>query len=232
MCANRAALPRNAMRHRQRIVVNRSWSDMPTSVRVFALVSAALELVAIFGTLFLLGEGMRRVMLALGGFWPELLSGAPGIYPGQAITMFATSAVLHGGPLHLFMNMVGLMWLAPMITERIGERAFWPIAGLSALGAGLGFTILSESLLPMVGASGVIFGLLGVVAYWELRDRLRARTGLRLLAEQAAVFVALNLALMFLAGGSIAWQAHLGGFLAGLACGHVTWPDPRRTRRA
>lgn len=203
---------------------------MPPAIRAFVLTCAVLEVLALFGPVVFGGDGVRRLMLALGGFWPELLAGAPGVYPGQAIVMFATSAVLHGGPLHLFMNMVGLLWLGPMITERIGPRAFWPIAGLSALGSGMGFALLSQSPVPMVGASGVLFGLLGVVAVWEVLDRMRRRAALRPLMEQAGIFLALNVALMLLAGGSIAWQAHLGGFVAGLVCGWFTWPGRRRVR--
>jgi membrane associated rhomboid family serine protease len=200
------------------------WPDQPRVLKIFASLCVGFELLAIIGNLFVASDGVRRLFLVLGGFWPELLSGAPEIYPGQTVTMFATSALLHGGPLHLFMNMVGLLWLGPMVIDRLGARAFWPIAGLTALGAGLVFAALSQNGVPMIGASGILFGLVGVLVTWEVRDRLRLRTPLRALFEQAAVFVALNLALMLLAGGSIAWQAHLGGFLAGVLCGLFTWP--------
>lgn len=201
---------------------------MPRPVKAIAVVSALLELVATSGYLIGAGDNLRQLMLAFGAFWPGLLSGSPGLFPGQAVTMFATSPLLHGGLLHLFMNMVALLWLGPIIIDRAGQRAFWPIVGLSALGSGAMFAALSQTAAPMVGASGVLFGFIGVVAVWDLLDRIRYRAPLRPLIEQAAVFVALNVALMLLAGGAIAWQAHLGGLLAGLACGFLTWPGAPR----
>ncbi|MCC1493744.1 rhomboid family intramembrane serine protease [Cognatishimia sp. F0-27] len=210
--------------------MQKDWSNQPMAIRHFVLVCVAFELLALAGMGFGFGDDIRRLMLALGGFWPDLLRGAMPIYPGQPIAMFATSAFLHGGLLHLFMNMVGLMWIGPIVTERLGERAFWPLAGLCALGSGFGFVMLSQSSMPMVGASGVLFGFLGIVAAWSFLDRLRRRESLRPLIEQALVFAALNIALALLSG-VIAWQAHLGGLLAGMLCGLLTWNARAPLRR-
>ena len=137
----------------------------PQPVRLFLSVCAFLELVSLVCVFLGFGDSMRNFLIAMGGFWPDLLKGARPIYPGQAILMFATSAILHGGPLHFFMNMLGLMWLGPIIVNRLGSNAFWLIAGLSTLGAGGLYAALAGSGgIPAVGASGVLFGFLGTVA--------------------------------------------------------------------
>ncbi|MEM6578352.1 MAG: rhomboid family intramembrane serine protease, partial [Pseudomonadota bacterium] len=180
---------------------------LPSPIKHFILICVALEMCAMAGMLIGSGTALRNLMLLAGGFWPGMLMGGPTLYTGQGITMFASSAFLHGGLTHLAMNMIGLLWLGPIVVNRLGEKAFWPIAGLTAIGAGLGFAVLSPSLMPMVGASGVIFGLLGIVAIWELLDRLDRRDSLRPLIQHALVFLALNVALTLLSQGLIAWQA-------------------------
>lgn len=199
------------------------FSRLPTPIRVFVALCVVLELFALAAQLTNFGPQVRNVMIALGGFWPDALSGGRVLYPGQSLLMFATSVVLHGGLLHLFMNMVGLMWLGPMVYARAGRRAFLLIIGISALGSGFAYAGLSHSGAPMVGASGVLFGLAGVLGVWELRDRLAMGSGVRLLLRQAFVLFVLNVAFAFLAAGVVAWQAHLGGLLAGALYGIMSW---------
>ena len=137
--------------------------------------------------------------------------------------MFFSSVFLHGGPLHLFMNMMGLVWLGPIVAQRIGNEAFWLIAGLSAIGSGIAFTLLSGSNLPMVGASGVLFGYLGTVLVWTILDLLERRESLLPLMKQSFAFLVLNVAIVVLAPVGIAWHAHLGGLFAGGTIGLFTW---------
>lgn len=203
---------------------------LPAPVKNFVLICVALEVLALAGMLTGSGPTVRNLMLLVGGFWPGMLSGGPTLFTGQPITMFASSAFLHGGLTHLAMNMIGLVWLGPIVVSRLGVRAFWPIAGLTAIGAGLLFALLTNSHTPMVGASGVIFGLLGTVAVWDLLDRLNRRDSLRPLMEHALVFLGLNVALTLLSQGMIAWEAHLGGLIAGGLCGFITWHGQRRRR--
>ena len=203
---------------------------LPAPVKHFILICVALELLALAGPVMGSAPAVRNLMLITGGFWPTMLWGGPSLYPGQSLIMFASSTVLHGGPTHLLMNMIGLVWLGPIVVSRLGERAFWPIAGLTAIGSGLAYATLSVAPTPMVGASGVIFGLLGIVAVWDLLDRLERGDSLQPLMQHALVFLALNIALMFLSQGVIAWQAHLGGLIAGALCGTMTWKGRKRSR--
>ncbi len=202
-------------------------STLPHPVARFVAICVGLELLVFAGQVLAPGIGVRQVVVVLGGFWPDALGSNVQVYPGQAVFMFASSAFLHGGPLHLLMNMIGLVWLAPIVIERVGDRSFWPIAGLSALGAGTAFVVLTTSNVPMVGASGVLFGLLGTVSWWSVADRVDRRESLGPVIGNALGFLVLNITLMALSPGTIAWQAHLGGFLAGLFVGAMTWKRQR-----
>ena len=71
----------------------------------------------------------------------------------------------------------------------------------------------------VVGASGAIFGLFGVLLI--VQRRLGAST------RDLWIVLAINAALLLFISG-IAWQAHLGGFVVGLACGVIFFEDPKR----
>ena len=206
------------------------WSLQPQPVKHFLLACVFFEGIALAGMLTGTGVGMRNFLIAIGGFWPDLLKGALPVFPGQPVVMFATTAFLHGGLTHLFMNMVGLLWLGPIIVNRLGGPAFWPIAGLSALGAGALYAVLASSVTPSVGASGVLFGFLGTVALWEVLDRYARGDSLMPVVRQGLALLAINVALSLASAGTIAWQAHLGGLLAGALCGLITWQRPYASR--
>jgi len=203
---------------------------LPRPVVHFAMICIALELCALASELTGFGPTLRNTFIVLGGFWPSLLGQGSAVYPGQGLAMFGSSIFLHGGPVHLLMNMLGLLWLSPIVVRRLGAGSFWPLTGLCALGSGLAFAALSQSNTPMIGASGVIFGFLGIVAIWAVRDRLARRQSLMPLIQNALVLILLNVAVMMLADGNIAWQAHLGGCLAGMAVGAMTWKGTGRRR--
>ncbi len=69
--------------------------------------------------------------------------------------MVASSVFIHSGLGYLFMSMFGLMWLGPIVVQRVGKAAFWPLAGLCALGAGGAYVLMTNTGLPSVGASRV-----------------------------------------------------------------------------
>ncbi|MDP2079343.1 MAG: rhomboid family intramembrane serine protease [Pseudotabrizicola sp.] len=204
------------------------FPELPRPVRQFVTACFLLEMVSLGGSIGGFGSSIRNVLLVLGGFWPEVFMGAVPFFPGHGVLMFATSAVLHGNPVHLGMNMFGLIWLGPMVVDRLGERGFWPLAGLSALGAGSCYALMTNSTLPMIGASGVLYGLLGTVCVWKVLDQWMRGRSLMPFAAPAAIFIGLNVLLMLPARGQIAWEAHLGGFIAGVLCGVLTWRSALR----
>ena len=136
---------------------------------------------------------------------------------------FLTSAFAHSPtmPLHIMFNMYALFVLGGYLEPALGRARFLAAYLVSALGGSVVYLLLTPSptatLTPetqawyggMVGASGAVFGLFGV--YLVVNRVLNRSNG--------AMFgtLAINAAFGFLYPG-IAWQAHLGGLLTGLAC--------------
>ena len=167
---------------------------------------------------------LRKTVYEYGAFWPGLLHNWRPNYPGQAAAMFLTHAFLHGGLTHLAMNMITLWSLGRAVAERAGSLRFNLIYFGSAIaGAGF-FAAITTSLVPMVGASGALFGLAGALVGWNWDDR--RRQGLDLWpAVQAVLFLAgINLILWWAMAGQLAWEAHLGGFIAGWVLGRLLDP--------
>ena len=129
--------------------------------------------------------------------------------------MFASYAVLHGGLWHLALNMVTLWSLGRAVAERGGAGGLAALLAAGTLGGAVGHGLLSAAPVPMVGASGALFGLAGALLIWSWRDRRALRLSQRPVAVAVAVLGAMNLAMWWWLEGHLAWQAHLGGFLAG-----------------
>ena len=123
-----------------------------------------------------------------------------------------------GGLLHLIGNMLVLWGLGRVVMLRLGTGRFLVLYFASAIGGALCFGILTTSAQPMVGASGALFGLLGAWQYW--RYALRRQRGQSLWPVWQAVLglVLLNVVMWVALKGLVAWETHLGGFLAGWAC--------------
>ena len=202
-------------------------------VFVWIVVLCCLIEFALEGAAYARWPLLRQGVFMLGGFWPTLLGSLNGVYPGQGVLMFLTYGFLHAGPMHLAMNMLSLLALVREMAGALGTRRLLVIYIVSQIaGAALFGLMVPPQRVPMVGASGAIFGLAGALFGFALM-RMRAR-GLPLgpLARSALLMVGLNL-ILTLAMPNVAWQAHLGGALAGLALGlayGAMAPPPRRRR--
>jgi membrane associated rhomboid family serine protease len=120
-----------------------------------------------------------------------------------------TSAFLHseGFVLHIVLNMYTLWIFGRILEPVLGRVRYLAVYLISALGGSVGFFLLTPvSMNGVIGASGAIFGLFGA-----LFVVLRQRGGD---VRQLLVLIAINAALGFVVQG-IAWQAHLGGLIAG-----------------
>ena len=157
----------------------------------------------------------RMLAYEYGGFWSGLLGNWQPNYPFQQWLMFLTYGFLHAGFLHLVLNMVTLLSLALPVAARVGGASMVLIYAISMLGGGLGFALLSDSFRPMVGASGALFGLAGAILAWEYVDRFTLQERLWPVARAVLMLAALNVALYYAMDRLLAWEAHLGGFVAG-----------------
>ncbi len=160
----------------------------------------------------------RLTAYQYGAFWSGLMHGWQPSYPGQTVAMFATYGFLHGGLSHLALNMATLIAFGAVLAPRFGTGSFLLLYALSQIGGGLAFGWLTSDGAPMVGASGAIFGLAAaflVLTAAQLRQRHRS---ILPVLQSAGAIALLNLALWWAMAGTLAWQAHLGGFVAGVLC--------------
>jgi membrane associated rhomboid family serine protease len=164
---------------------------------------------------------LRYTAYEYGGFWPGLLRDWKPNFAGQPVLMYFTYGFLHGGPVHLIVNMFTLYSLGRAVVDRVGNWRFCVIY-LAALlgGAGL-YGLLASGLQPMVGASGALFGLAGAIVAWNYADRRAYNLGLWPVGRAVLLLLGLNLVLWWAMKGQLAWQTHLGGFLAGAAAAWV-----------
>jgi len=158
---------------------------------------------------------LRALAYAYGGFWPGLLGDWTANYPGQPVAMFLTYGFLHAGLMHFAVNMITLVSLGTGVNARGGAWRYAAIYAASLLGGAIVFGLLAPSLRPMVGASGALFGLVGALTAWDAVERRALRTTMRPVVRVVVVLVVLNAAMWWAMDGLLAWETHLGGFLAG-----------------
>lgn len=174
---------------------------------------------------------------------PAFLNGVPAIrdvdghtYVVNLVTTFVpvfTSMFLHAGWLHLIFNMWGLWIFGDNVEDHLGHFAyllFYLVCGLAA--ASLQFVFDPSSTVPNVGASGAIAGIMG--AYFLLFPSARVLTlvpffFLYFTWLPAWLILGYWFVVQFLSGaarsityahtqgGGVAFWAHVGGFVAGLA---------------
>lgn len=167
----------------------------------------------------ILDPSLRLRAYEAGAFWAPLLRGVQPIFAAQPVTMFLSHALLHGGLLHAAMNLTVLLALGRFTADRYGEGPILPIFVLGAVAGGAIYGLLSRDLVPMVGASGAVFAFLGVWIYWDWRRHRAHGVSPRPVYMRVLALAVINLVIFVGLGGMLAWQAHLGGFLAGIACG-------------
>jgi len=176
--------------------------------------------------LLTLSPALQEWAMLHGALWPQLWQDVRPMFPGQQVTMFLTYGFLHGGLLHLGMNMLALYVLARSLSVAMSGGAMVALYLVAQVVAGVVQLWLSDSPYPVVGASGAIFGLAGAEIAIAARIQLGKSGSLRPLAGPVLQFVLLNAALT-LAVPNIAWQAHVGGAVAGLVMGALYRPRRR-----
>jgi len=146
---------------------------------------------------------------------------------------FFTSMFLHGGWLHLIGNMWYLWIFGDNVEDRLGHVTFLIFYLLSGLGAGIVHTVLNpETVVPSVGASGAIAGVLGgyLVSYpfAKVLTLVPIFIFLQVVEIPALIVLGFWFVMQFFYGtaslaatsanntGGVAWWAHVGGFVIGM----------------
>ncbi|MER2510627.1 rhomboid family intramembrane serine protease [Amaricoccus sp.] len=195
---------------------------LPRSLLTLFFVIAGVELLLTAADAgYVFDPSLRMRVLRSGAFWASLLHGAQPLYQAQPVTMFLSHALLHGGFLHMAMNMAVLLALGRFVGDRYGAGTILPIFFVGAVAGGAAFGLLSSSPAPMVGASGAVFAFLGVWTVWDYRRHRAAGVPASPVWRRVLVLIGINVVMYVGLGGMLAWEAHLGGFLAGLGYGVV-----------
>ena len=157
---------------------------------------------------------------------------------------------LHAGWPHLIINSVWLMAFGSVVLRRIGTIRFLALFALSSIGAALfHFITHSADVMPVIGASGAVSGIMAAAIRFvfqpgeslsgfsldasgtyrapalPLVKTFRDRRTLRFILLWLAINIVTGLAgvPLGLGAGSIAWEAHVGGFITGLIV--FSWVD-------
>lgn len=142
------------------------------------------------------------------------------------LTLFS-ALFMHGSPLHLAGNMLYLWIFGDNVEEVLGHRRyvlFYLVCGLAASFAQI--LIAPDSVIPTLGASGAIAGVMGAYVVWFPRNQVRVLLGRTIALLPALVVIGFWIALQVLMGlnsladagrgGGVAYMAHAGGAFAGV----------------
>src|SRR5210317_2258068 len=165
------------------------------------------------------------------GLIPSVLTGLDqlpqDLYVIPASMTILTSMFMHGGFMHLIGNMLYMWIFADNIEDEIGRIKFIIFYLLSGIAAALTQVFLNtESMVPMVGASGAIGGVLGAYIVNHPRAKVLVLIPLGFFTQIIKVPAIFVLGIWFIlqfvssafsssSGGGVAYGAHIGGFIFG-----------------
>lgn len=151
-------------------------------------------------------------------------AGGSEAFPGKNVYAASfTSMFLHGGIIHLLSNMWFLWIFGNNIEEAFGRAGYLVLylaAGLAATGA---FIVANpEAVVPLVGASGAIAGVLGAYAILFPTHRILSLVIIVFVPVPSFVFLGIWFFMQFAVDQpGVAWEAHVVGFLFGMATAAV-----------
>jgi rhomboid family protein len=197
-------------------------------IRKFPLVNVALIAANILVFLYelQLSPSALKSFIFTWGLIPARLTGDP----STAWTTIFSAMFLHGSWVHLLGNMWFLHIFGDNVEARMGKLRYLLFYLLSGVAAALLQTYLQpDSQQPMIGASGAIAGVLGAYLISFPRSRIASLVPILFIFTIVEVPAALFLIIWFLiqvysglfamqgaSASSIAWWAHIGGFIFGL----------------
>lgn len=221
--------------------------DRPRAINLHpAVLWFALALLAVHAARQFIGEAADETVLLTFSFIPARYSDLGALLPGGEGARFwtpVTYAFLHADWMHVIVNLVWMASFGGALARRLGTVRFLALSLFSAVAAvALHYVLHAADATLVIGASGAVSGMMAGTARFafspggplaggrsEAAFRVPAEPLFTALRNRRAVgfilvWFAVNL-LFGLAGGftpgvsgQIAWEAHVGGFLAGLLC--------------
>jgi membrane associated rhomboid family serine protease len=133
-------------------------------------------------------------------------NGINGVFTGE-IYRVITSVFMHGGVIHLAFNMLAYYFMGNIVEGYFSRYYYFLILFVVSVGASLISILSNPTNTPAIGASGMIYGLFGVIVIFanELGVELKNFAGI----------IIVNLGLSFAIPG-IDWHAHVGGVVTGI----------------
>lgn len=190
---------------------------------------AALTALILLVHIILLLAGQQATLIAhlnLGVSPLRLFSGIERQEWGSILLPLVAYQFMHGGTLHIMMNLAMLLQAGPVAELGFGGRrngvvrfiAFFIVSGI---GGALMYCVLNpSSQAPTIGASGAISGVFSGFLWAAIGLAKPGRAMLRPVLVSAALFLLINVGLAWVGRVMnvvpIAWESHLGGFLTGL----------------
>lgn len=173
------------------------------------------SIIGVTAAVFLLQLVSNGGVITALSYWPPLTE----LEPWRMLT----SVFVHSEQsfLHILFNMYSLFIFGRIIEQLLGRARFLALYLISGLGGSVAVLLISP-LTNVVGASGAIFGLLG--AFFVIQRGLGGNN------VQLLLVLGLNLVIGFVIPG-IAWQAHLGGLIAGGLVALVFVKTRRRSQK-
>jgi len=207
--------------------------DNPTTIQPVVTIGLIISCVLVFLWQLSLGPRAGQAVVFALGMIPAVLFDQARLPPELRLVpaemTVLTSMFMHGGWMHLLGNMLYLWIFGNNIEDSMGHGRFIVFYLLCGICAALTQAILNPvSEIPMIGASGAISGVLG--AYLLLYPHARVMVLLPLGFFVTTVYFPASLVLLMWfglqlissaivdsAGGGVAFFAHIGGFVAGMA---------------
>ncbi len=215
---------------------NRSTRGEP----IFNIPGVVLVIMGLCGIVFVLetyvlSDEQNNEFLLNFAFIPARFSEYGGFTSPAAWLTTVTYSLMHGSIAHIALNMIWLAAFGSPLAARIGPlrmTLFWIVTSIAAVMTH--FAVYPDSIAPLVGASGAISGMMGAAARFGFR-RSPLRNSAAFVGDILPIGVALRMrtVLTFLgvwfvtniltgmlsvgvdSSATIAWEAHIGGFLVG-----------------
>jgi membrane associated rhomboid family serine protease len=175
----------------------------------------------------LLSDSIDQQLVTEFGLVPANITGDQGSLLLSLISLI-TYQFLHGGWVHLGVNMISLAAFGAPVERLLGVRRFvFFYLSAGVVSAAVHIVFFPDSPDPVIGASGAISGVFGAVLML-----MRQVGSLSSLLPIAGIWIALNVFFGIFggtpgAGGEpVAWTAHIGGFIYGLAAIRLFMPRP------